>query len=263
MAPSAADIAAALGGARKSGDSWMARCPAHNDRNPSLTLTERNGRLLVHCFAGCEQSAVIAALKERALWPEAERREAWIEWRPGVRYPGKWGRITREYVYRAADGRAMYSTFRLEPKSFRQGYQDPSGKWIWRKHVKQLPYRLPEVLQSEICFVCEGEKDCDVLTEWGFTATCNAAGAGKWRPEWGPYFSGKTVFIVPDNDEPGWQHARLVAASLREHARLVAILPLPFGKDASDYFAMGGSEVWICETVERLLTGAEGGRHAA
>lgn len=63
------EIAAALN-ARRSGAGWMARCPAHEDRTPSLSLTERNGRVLVHCHAGCSQEAVIAALRERGLWHE-------------------------------------------------------------------------------------------------------------------------------------------------------------------------------------------------
>ena len=69
----AGEIAGALGG-RKSARGWIARCPAHDDRNPSLSLTERDGRLLVHCHAGCSQNAVIEALRERGLWPERERR---------------------------------------------------------------------------------------------------------------------------------------------------------------------------------------------
>jgi hypothetical protein len=59
--------------AKKSGANWMARCPAHEDRRPSLSLCERNGRILVHCFAGCTQAEVIAKLRERGLWvPERQ-----------------------------------------------------------------------------------------------------------------------------------------------------------------------------------------------
>ena len=45
-------------------------CPAHEDRMPSLSVTEtRDGSVLVHCFAGCSQTEVIDALKARGLWP--------------------------------------------------------------------------------------------------------------------------------------------------------------------------------------------------
>lgn len=67
------EIAAALH-ARRMGAGWMARCPAHEDRTPSLAIREKNGRVLVHCHAGCPQLTVIASLRERGLWPERPRR---------------------------------------------------------------------------------------------------------------------------------------------------------------------------------------------
>jgi hypothetical protein len=50
----------------------MARCPAHDDRDPSLSIRDENGKVLVHCYAGCSQADVIAALKALGLWPERE-----------------------------------------------------------------------------------------------------------------------------------------------------------------------------------------------
>ena len=56
---------------RKAGSGWMARCPAHQDRDPSLSIREADdGKILVHCHAGCDQEQVIAALQSRGLWPE-------------------------------------------------------------------------------------------------------------------------------------------------------------------------------------------------
>jgi hypothetical protein len=63
-------VACALGG-RKSGAGWIARCPAHDDRRPSLSIRDGDdGKLLVHCHAGCGQEDVIAALRARGLWRE-------------------------------------------------------------------------------------------------------------------------------------------------------------------------------------------------
>ena len=53
---------------RQTGNKWMTHCPAHDDQHPSLSITERNGRVLVKCFAGCEQEKVIESLRERGLW---------------------------------------------------------------------------------------------------------------------------------------------------------------------------------------------------
>ena len=62
-------IAKALGG-RKAGGTWMARCPVHDDRDPSLSLRDADdGKVLVRCHAGCPQEAVVATLKARGLWP--------------------------------------------------------------------------------------------------------------------------------------------------------------------------------------------------
>jgi hypothetical protein len=64
----AESIANALAG-RKAGRGWMARCPAHNDATPSLSIQGADdGRVLVHCFAGCGQTRVIAMLRSRGLW---------------------------------------------------------------------------------------------------------------------------------------------------------------------------------------------------
>lgn len=52
---------------------WMARCPAHNDKNPSLSIGVNNdGRILVHCFAGCDTYSVLSSvgLEMTDLQPE-------------------------------------------------------------------------------------------------------------------------------------------------------------------------------------------------
>jgi putative DNA primase/helicase len=61
-------LARALGG-RRTGSHWMAPCPAHEDRDPSLSIRDADDRkVLVHCHAGCDQSVVIGELRSRGLW---------------------------------------------------------------------------------------------------------------------------------------------------------------------------------------------------
>jgi hypothetical protein len=68
-------IAKALGG-RKAGGAWMARCPAHDDREPSLSIRDADGhKVLVRCHAGCDQGRVITALRSRGLWEENGHRQ--------------------------------------------------------------------------------------------------------------------------------------------------------------------------------------------
>jgi hypothetical protein len=48
---------------RRSGSGWVARCPAHEDRSPSLSVREGGeGRVLVYCHAGCPTEDVVAAI---------------------------------------------------------------------------------------------------------------------------------------------------------------------------------------------------------
>jgi hypothetical protein len=48
---------------RSTADAFIARCPAHNDKSPSLALRELpDGRILFHCFAGCSPEAVLSAV---------------------------------------------------------------------------------------------------------------------------------------------------------------------------------------------------------
>lgn len=61
---SASSIVERLDHCRQSGDyQWVARCPAHDDRGPSLSIKELpDGRVLVHCFAGCGALDVLTSI---------------------------------------------------------------------------------------------------------------------------------------------------------------------------------------------------------
>lgn len=44
-------------------NSWIACCPAHDDKSPSLSVREAdNGTLLIHCFSGCDANSVLGAV---------------------------------------------------------------------------------------------------------------------------------------------------------------------------------------------------------
>lgn len=61
-------IGRALGG-KRTGQNWVARCPAHNDRTPSLSIAmTKDGKVLLHCFAGCRQQDVLGRLRRLGLW---------------------------------------------------------------------------------------------------------------------------------------------------------------------------------------------------
>lgn len=65
-----------LSGVRKTGrNRWIARCPAHGDRSPSLSIRESGDTVLIHCFAGCHPGEVLSAVGMRFedLWPDHDR----------------------------------------------------------------------------------------------------------------------------------------------------------------------------------------------
>jgi hypothetical protein len=55
-------------------DQWVARCPSHDDRNPSLAIRDCNGTVLLKCFAGCSAFEIVSAIgmKLSDLFPESD-----------------------------------------------------------------------------------------------------------------------------------------------------------------------------------------------
>lgn len=74
-----AELSRRSSGLRRTPSGWQARCPAHDDKNPSLSLAEGDdGRVLLHCHAGCDPHEVLTALglKFRDLFPrDGSRRK--------------------------------------------------------------------------------------------------------------------------------------------------------------------------------------------
>jgi putative DNA primase/helicase len=177
----AAAIAHRCPQARQHGEQWQACCPAHDDHTPSLSITPAADKVLVYCRAECPLDAILAALG-------LTRRDLFVHStapRNGHR------RIVTVYDYVDAHGVLVHQTVRLTPKAFRQRRPDPvtPGAWIWNlEGVEPVLYHLPQVMDAIQCdepiYVVEGEKDAEALQALGLTATCNAMGAGKWRPSY-------------------------------------------------------------------------------
>lgn len=255
-----------LDGVKQQGDGYIARCPAHDDRKPSLSVsTGDDGKVLLKCFAGCETGAIVAAIgmEMHQLFP-AEKGPVLRAVKNQPR------RIVATYDYTDAAGDLIAQVVRYEPKDFRQRRPDGKGGWLWKTSDLQIPlYNLPGILGSDdIVFVCEGEKDADRLIALGLTATTHPGGAGKWRPWHTAMLAGRDVAIVPDNDAAGRKHALEVAADL--HAAectvrvldLCQVLPLPDKGDVCDLidafgdftaddlldFAITDTPIWTPET---------------
>jgi len=276
---SAHDLTVALGG-KWSGSNGSARCPAHQDRHPSLSLADGNdGKLLIRCHKGCEFEAIVRELKSRGLLTDRQAVKLGrirfsanrTEPRPAPPpepdpQPDEPARIAARYDYVDEAGTVLYQSVRMEPKRFFQRRPNPHGGWITNLNdVRLVLYRLPELIAapaSERVYVAEGEKDVERLRSLGLVATCNPMGAAlkgpsKWRDEFSPFLAGRRVVIIPDNDEAGQRHAVSVLESVGPHAASVHIVHLPHLNekgDASDWFDNGGSVA----DLERLVKEAEG-----
>lgn len=237
-----------LDGVEKRNGSWQARCPAHDDHTPSLSITEGDdGKVLLKCFAGCTSEDITGAigLTLRDLFPDVEgdhRKE--------------YRKITQTYDYHDAEGKIIFQTVRFEPKSFSQRRPDGRGGWKWNlKGIDPVLYRQPKVLKAaksdETVYIVEGEKDADRLIRLGFTATTNPMGARKWRESYSETLRGAHVMVLPDADKPGREHAEQVARSLQDKAVNVKVLELPELSekgDVSDWLDSGGT----AEKLKRL-----------
>jgi putative DNA primase/helicase len=233
----AAEIARNIHG-RKTPSGWVARCPAHDDHEPSLSLKDADdGRVLVKCHAGCTQAAVIDVLKMLGLWPDHVRRQG--------------GVIVATYNYEDEAGRLLYQVVRTEPKGFFQRRPDAYGGWTNRKGERQVLYRLREVLEAPIVFCVERERDVETLREYGFVATTNAGGAGApWLPQYTESLRGREVILIPDNDTPGCKRVARIARALLGNVERLVILELEGAKDVTDWFGRRQSELELIRLLE-------------
>jgi putative DNA primase/helicase len=222
-----------LEGVRPTAAGWQARCPSHDDTDASLSISlGDDGRTLCYCHAGCKTADVVraAGLTMKSLMPTNGHQLLDSNNSNGS---GK-SRIVQVYDYLDEAGALVRQVCRFaEPKDFRQ--RAPDGSWKV-KGLRVTPYRLPDIVgnPSVTVWVPEGEKDCDRLASVGLVATCNAMGAGKWRKAHAEPLKGRTVVVLPDNDDPGRVHAQQVAASCKAAGASVKILELPGLPDKGD-----------------------------
>jgi hypothetical protein len=241
------------------------KCPFHDDRNPSLSFNLDKG--VWTCHAGCGGGGLIEF--EQKL-NGGTREEAWARILEVVHathlFESRASRPVAIYQYRDAQGQLVFEKLRYEPKRFVQRRPLGDGRYEYKLDAVEKPlYHLPELLTANEIFVCEGEKDCDnvvaafsgdkrIASSIRIAATTNFGGAGKWREEYGVFFAGKRVVILPDNDDAGLRHAEMVARNVSKHAagvKFVMLPGLPEKGDVSDWLSAG-------HTTDDLITEIKG-----
>lgn len=244
---------------KKNGRTFMALCPFHQDRNPSMSIDPEKG--VWNCHAGCGGGDVIRLLamlrnmsdgefmKEEGIGVEVEQR-------PIAKTVDR--RVVAYYSYEDENAKQLFEVIRYEPKDFRQRHRTETGDWVWdMQGVRRVLYQLPQVMQSQTVIVSEGEKDAENLTRLGFVGTCNVGGAGKWLDSYSESLAGKDVIIAGDGDKPGQDHAELVTASVASKAKTVRVLRFPANcKDVSDFIATFPSDDAARKGIEALIENA-------
>jgi energy-coupling factor transporter ATP-binding protein EcfA2 len=226
----------------KRGRGYIARCPAHDDGRPSLKIDSGDdGRVLLHCYAGCDYESILAAIDLRAV--------DLFEPKPSARLvrPAPPDDVTHVYDYLAADGTLAFQVVRKPGKEFLQRRPKGTGGWVWNLDGVERPlYHQPELIAEPRRWVHipEGEKDADRLRKLGMLATTAAGGASApWLDSYTETLRGHAgVVILPDNDKPGRDYAERKAAALYSggiRVKVVHLPGLPPGGDVSDWLDAG------------------------
>ncbi len=189
--------------------------------------------------------------------------------RPKRQKPGwDWNAPFQTFGYVTEQGQTLFEVLRQgdgAEKNVLQRRPNPDSEgakkkpWLYSLgNTTRVLYGLPDVIRAEFVLVVEGEKAAECinakLREFElfprFVATTSPEGAGKNIQCFPGRVQGKTVYIFPDNDEPGEKHARMVAIAVSEVAKATKIVDLPGALEkwgADDWL---GNERAVGELIE-------------
>lgn len=252
-------------GHKRSGNGFVCNCPAHDDKNPSLTIffkeTLDGAKAQIQCRAGCEWSQVLnaAGIDKKLLFyhqngskPEFKERKSnttkeKIFIALDIEHP------TAIYSYTDENGQELYQNCRyetdklgnrLEKKTFRQRHLI-NNEWAYTLNgLRRVPYNLPALIKEpNIIFDCEGEKDVETLRQIGVTATTtNRECFGELHT----FALGKIIIICEDNDEPGRKKAQEKAETYwklgAECVKIWTFRDLPERADVTDWVQQDPAE---------------------
>ncbi|MEN2787857.1 AAA family ATPase [Sphingomonas qilianensis] len=225
------------------GNQGLFPAPGHGPKDRGVSVKDAgDGDVVFHSFNGADWREIkdecrrVGLLPGRGIEPAA---------------PATW-RETGVYDYVGADGAVAYRTVRKEKRGEGKRFvaQRPDGRGGWINglgDVERVVYRLPDLLAADptaIVYVVEGERKADKLADWGMVATAVAFGAKGWRDSYAAALAGRTVGILPDNDDPGRAFAERVRESVERAGGAAVIVDLPglgIGEDVIDWSGRGGS----------------------
>jgi len=219
---------------KPSGDGILCLCPAHNDTNPSLSLSIDQEKLLWKCHAGCSQEQVRVALVERGILAD------------------NLGPKKRETAFQYMDEKGssvVRRVIRVDlPDGTKRIFQKFLNKGVWKttnNNVPTAPFRYFEssLDTKEQILLVEGENCVLALEKMGYDSTTTGSSTS-WKSHHPSFFKGKKVIILPDNDQAGEKYAQIIKKDLKNVAKSVDILrlpELPQSGDIVDWIKLGGT----------------------
>ena len=246
-----------LKGVRRNGNGWKALCPAHDDHEPSLSVSVgRDGRALVNCFKGCPTEAVMdvlgltmADLYERRNGSYTRNKEPTTVWE----IKDAQAVIQAEHVrFDRGDGKKDCYWRLPGAKDYGlKGRKLDSLPLYGSERAAQWPEDVPFVV------VAEGEPPTDALLGAHFPAVGTVTGAKETPgPEALEVLRDIQAILWPDNDEPGREHMDRLAAALQGIATEVRIFEwteAPEKGDAADHPAIrSGKKSEIAELLKEM-----------
>lgn len=239
---------------KRYGDKAQCKCPAHDDRQASLTITKGEKCTLFRCHAGCTLDNILSAagLEKKDTFYDSEIPKQ-STWRFYVENREK-RRIEAVYNYVSSNGKYAYTKLRLEGKKILYGilknerFTYGLPKNVSRKTLKAI-YGNPTDLNKAISkgipiLIPEGEKDVDTLKKQGYTAF-TYGGSNDWQPAFAELVKRAEVIILADNDSPGLTVANTIlhdVQNVAKSARIIVPMPDIPKADISDYFQAGHSK---------------------
>jgi hypothetical protein len=247
---------------------WSAKCPAHDDRSPSLSVREGERGVLLKCFSGCSLDEICRAV-------QIEPRELFYDARPDPRAsaprPEEVEKMTT-YEVRDPSGTliALHARRDLNNGDKTFTWRQPDGTpGLNGRQTADLPLYGAEIEWEEksLRILVEGEKAAEALWRAGFPALGTVTGAhGTPSAASLSVLRGMHVALWPDNDPPGGTHMERIAERLSGIARSIRIIEwaeAPPGGDAGDFTERYRTDPMLTERVRALLDQAKPWRQEA
>lgn len=176
---------------KRYGDKAQCRCPAHEDKQASLTITKGRKCTLFHCHAGCSLERILTAagLSKKDTFYDTESVKA--NWRAYVETREK-RKIEAVYNYVSCNGSYAFTKIRLTGKKILYGILE-NERFTYglprstpRKSLKAIYGNIKAIekaiAEDKPIFIPEGEKDADSLAKQGYTAF-TYGGVNDWQAD--------------------------------------------------------------------------------